>query len=71
MLSQGLPAKGLRVEIIHGGDSAQHQRRVLEWLALNGDVEVVDWKFCAQHDNNSRVGTSFSTAIVYREPAAG
>ena len=71
MDSQGVAAQGLRVEIIHGGDAASHQRRVQEWIDANSGATVFDLRHSAMPEPNARTGVGFSTMIIYRLPAAG
>ncbi len=67
MTGQPIPAKGLRVEIIHGGDAAGHQRRVHEWLQKMEHVMIIDVQHTAMHEPKSVTGVGFSTMIVYVE----
>lgn len=66
---QPFKASELRVELIHGGDAAGHQRRLTELLAQLGDALVVDVQFSVIEEPNTRAGIGYSTMILYR-PAA-
>lgn len=68
MTGQPIPAKDIRVEIIHGGDAAGHQRRVHEWLERAAEVNIVDIQHTVMHEPKSVTGVGFSTMIIYTEP---
>ncbi|NUQ00115.1 MAG: hypothetical protein HUU35_09710 [Armatimonadetes bacterium] len=67
MNGQPVPAQELKVEIIHGGDAAAHQRRVQEWLSQSPDAQVVQIFHNALSEPNSRTGVSYSTMIVFKQ----
>lgn len=69
-MSKLIPARGLQVEIIHGGDAAGHQRRIQEWLEAMAHATIVELIHTPYADGNSRTGVGFSTLIVYTEPEA-
>ncbi len=60
-------ARKLRLEIIHGGDAAGHQRRIQEWLDAMSSVTVVEVQHSCIADEKSRTGSTFSTLILYTE----
>lgn len=60
-------ARKLRLEIIHGGDAAGHQRRVQEWLEAMSTVTVIDVQHTCITDEKSRTGSTFSTLILFTE----
>lgn len=66
MNGEAIPAQDLRLEIIHGGDAAGHQRRVQEWLAAS-EVKVVQIFHSCFSEPNSRTGVGFSTCVIFRE----
>lgn len=59
-------ATDVKIEIVHGGDAAAHQRRVMEMLEQLGDVVVLDIQIQVTAEPNSRIGIGYSTLVVYR-----
>ncbi|MBI2298768.1 MAG: hypothetical protein HYU66_07440 [Armatimonadetes bacterium] len=59
-------ASDVKIELVHGGDAAAHQRRVLELLEQLGDVVVLDIQLSVTAEPNSRIGIGYSTLVVYR-----
>ncbi len=68
MSADAMPAQGLFVEIIHGGDAAMHQRRVQEFLTLNPTMTIAKIIHSAVPEVGARTGVSFSTMVLYRMP---
>ena len=61
---EATPGSNVRVDIVHGGDAAQHQRRVQELVDQLADAVILDIVFTTSAEPNSRIGIGYSTMVI-------
>ena len=61
---EATPGANVKVDIVHGGDAAQHQRRVQDLLEQLGNVLILDIIFTTSAEPNSRIGIGYSTMVI-------